>query len=210
MDGPVSCLMITRASRASLAKCALACFDRQTYAERELLVVSDDALNWQLPKNARHVHLPSIHLLGDLRNASIARANGEFVAQWDDDDWHHPERLAKQIGVLRDGDADGCILSRWILAWPARDWYAISRRRVWEGSIVAQRRRMPRYFALPQGEDQVVKGMHLGALEVPSLYIYHVHGANVWDRAHFEKIFKGAVPRTDLKAGIHERLAWAF
>src|SRR5262249_11837155 len=107
MAGLVSCLMITRASRALRAKCALACFDRQSYADRELLVVSDEALDWPLPRRALHVHVPNVHLLGDLRNASVARANGEFVAQGDDDDWHHPERLERQIAVLRDGRVDG-------------------------------------------------------------------------------------------------------
>ena len=81
---------------------------------------------------------------------------------------------------------------------------------MWEGSIVAQRRRMPCYYAEPRGEDKVVKQMRLSGLDDPNLYIYHVHGANAWDHAHFEKIFVGAVPRGDLKAGIQERLAWAL
>ena len=208
MAGVVSCLMVTRASRTQLAKCALACFDRQTYADRELLVVSDETLDWPLPEKARHVYLPNVQILGDLRNASIARASGEFVAQWDDDDWHHPQRLERQIAVLRDARIDGCVLSRWILAWPARGWYAISRKRVWEGSIVARRRRMPCYYAVPRSEDDVVKGMRLGALDNPDLYIYLVHGENAWDRGHFERVFADCELRPDLKASVDERLAW--
>jgi hypothetical protein len=63
---------------------------------------------------------------------------------------------------------------------------------------------------MPRGEDDVVKGMRLGALNDPNLYIYHVHGANTWARAPFEKVFIGAEARDDLKVEIDERLAWTL
>jgi glycosyltransferase involved in cell wall biosynthesis len=35
--------------------------------------------------------------LGALRNHSIDHAKGPLCLQWDSDDWHHPERIARQV-----------------------------------------------------------------------------------------------------------------
>ena len=43
-------------------------------------------------------------VLGTLRNRSLEEATGDFMAQWDDDDWYHPERIERQARVLM-GDA---------------------------------------------------------------------------------------------------------
>ena len=38
--------------------------------------------------------------LGALRNLSLSNARGKYVAQWDDDDWSAPTRLAEQTAAI--------------------------------------------------------------------------------------------------------------
>ena len=131
-------------------------------------------------------------LLGDLRNISIESSRGHFVAQWDDDDWYGPTRLAEQIDAMRKSVRQGCVLSRWLMYDVLAAKAYVSGTRAWEGSIVAERSSIPHYPSLPKGEDSVVITRMLAddklvALDRPQLYIYTVHGENTWERAHWER-----------------------
>jgi len=187
----VSCMMVTKASRMHMVRRAIQCFKDQTYPWKELVIISDDDLS---ELNHSYIWVPQGLRLGDLRNIAIARSSGAYVAQWDDDDWYHPERLACQIKLLKDHpDADGVTLARWLLAWPAKDHYAVSMKRDtgWEGSILARRWQIPVYPGIPRGEDaSIIKNMKLVVMDDPHLYIYVVHGANTWDQPHFESMFQ--------------------
>ena len=96
----VSCIMPTR-SRQSFAQEALACYQAQTWPERELVIV-DDADDRSFPEG---VYLSGVqyHLMekrltvGAKRNVACSRANGSIIAHFDDDDWSAPERLEDQI-----------------------------------------------------------------------------------------------------------------
>src|SRR5436305_1073460 len=35
--------------------------------------------------------------VGDLRNLALEHATGDFIVNWDDDDWHHPRRIEVQM-----------------------------------------------------------------------------------------------------------------
>ena len=131
-------------------------------------------------------------LLGDLRNISIQSSRGHFVAQWDDDDWYGPTRLAEQIDAMRQSVRQGCVLSRWLMYDVLAAKAYVSGTRAWEGSIVAERSSIPHYPPLPKGEDSVVitrmlADDNLVALDRPQLYIYTVHGENTWERTHWER-----------------------
>ena len=58
--------------------------------------------------------------LGELRNRAVALARGELVAQWDDDDRHHPERIARQARRSRAGDAAFAFLTDQLHWFPQR------------------------------------------------------------------------------------------
>lgn len=200
----VSCLCVTRGRPALLAR-ALRCYRAQTWARCELLVVfeGDDeatrAVLVALPDAGidaaaiRVIEVPAEpkRSLGALRNMAVAAAHGEYVAQWDDDDWHAPQRLAAQIGALQRAGAAACVLSRWLF-WDAQTGDAfVSGRRAWEGSLVARRDAMPAYPDVTRGEDtEVVRALaeqgRLAMLDEPTLYIYTVHAGNTWGRAHWE------------------------
>ena len=180
---------------------AISCFLNQTYRNRELVIVydaDDQATNDYLvtlgetsirPFKVEASPRPS---LGALRNVSIQVSRGQYVTQWDDDDWHGPTRLAEQIGALQQSGKQGCVLSRWILYDAVTKTAFLSGNRAWEGSILAMRSAMPRYPDLSKGEDtvairQMISENKLVGLDRPLLYIYIYHGTNTWERSHWEQ-----------------------
>lgn len=105
MSNPlVTCLCLTRNRREWLPK-AIACFERQTYQERELVIIADgeDPVTDLVPKDAR-IRLMVIGwtslVVGKKRNIGCQYAQGEIIAHWDDDDYSAPHRLAHQVGRL--------------------------------------------------------------------------------------------------------------
>lgn len=199
MTGLVSCLMVTR-DRLHLVRRAVHCFQQQSYARRELVVVSDaddgtkEFVTELADARVRHLAAPNSGLtLGELRNFGVNSAAGEFVAQWDDDDWYHPDRLAVQLLTLEQENAEICLLERWTLAWPERKQYVLSKRRPWEGSMVARKERLPTYPALRRGEDSVFveecrqRDLRICLLDRPDLYIYVIHGRNTYPAEHFAR-----------------------
>jgi glycosyltransferase involved in cell wall biosynthesis len=198
----VSCLMTTRGN-IDLMRYSLACYRRQTYPHRELLVVaepeagekvqaffaSEDALN------VRVFVAPPGLTLGDHRNLAAARASGAVLVNWDDDDLSDPLRLAIAIRVLHEADAAAAFLSRLLIWWPQRKIAAISNRKTWEGSMAVRRTNMPIYGALPRGEDTAAIDWfvkthrdRLAYIDCPLLYVYAVTGRNISGDSHFEEM----------------------
>lgn len=193
----VSCLMVTSESRRALALEAMDCFARQTYPNRQLIVVSDDRTvsDWCRVEGVWSYYHPDVRVLGDLRNLSVEHAAGEFVAQWDDDDLSAPDRLAVQLAAIRtggdtDGDVDACMLSRVTLDFDFPDGRCrgYSHRHPWECTIVARKNTLGRYPSLPRGEDTpVALATRHELLDCPDLYMRRYHRANTWDEAHFRQ-----------------------
>jgi hypothetical protein len=197
--GPlISCLCVTRA-RVTLLMRAVRCFLEQTYLPREMLIVfdSDDAATRQYigtlaDDRIRSVEVPESprRTLGSLRNLAISEARGQYICQWDDDDWYHPDRLTVQLSALRASGRPACVLSRWTcLDVESRRAY-ISPHRAWEGSILVERGQMVAYPDLTRGEDTVAiealaQRQQLHMLDRPELYVYTFHGSNTWDRSHW-------------------------
>ncbi len=195
----VSCLCVTR-GRVELLKRAVACFLQQTYIPRELVIVydADDVATRDFAGGLdspwiRRVEAPATPKLplGAARNLAIASSRGPFIAQWDDDDWYAPNRLAAQMDALQRGGKPGCVLQRLTLFDMATEKAHVSHRRCWEGSLVARRDSVPSYPELPRAEDTPVvtrmfeQGM-LALLDAPELYVYVYHGTNTWDRGHWD------------------------
>ncbi len=110
--------MPTTASRWWTIPLAVECWQKQSYAHSELVVVVDgDEQTPQghirdlLPadKNIRYEHLEGERTLGLKYNECIKLARHDWVALWADDDWHGPDRLertavaiAPDVGVVGD------------------------------------------------------------------------------------------------------------
>lgn len=203
----ISCLMVTRGDPRRVAQ-AMDSFFRQRHANKELLIVTDAQagnmaeirrlLVEQDPAQVRLIPVSQTGLtLGELRNIAVQSATGEFVCQWDDDDLHHPDRLAFQLLALKAASASACVLSRWTIWWPKQCRLVLSNVRHWEGSLLCRRAAMPRYPAWRRGEDTYVveaikRTGRLAAIDMPQLYLYVVHGANTFEAAHFDAMFEHA------------------
>lgn len=203
----VSCLCVTR-HRPELLRRAIDCFDRQSLVSREMVIVveDDDVETLQVLRElesredivpvivSRHPKKP----LGDLRGISVAKARGEYVVQWDDDDFFHPDRLAAQLAEIRRSGRRACVLQRWIIYKDGRA--VVSSPRHWEGSLMCCKADMPGYPSLHRGEDtpvieQLEAANKLVALDRPDLYVYSFHGGNTWHSLHWEGAFSaGATP----------------
>ena len=75
---------------------AVACFEAQTWPNRELVVVdnSDEPISSVLPSWARYDYVGSEkRSVGWMRNRACEVSQGDFIAHWDSDDWSHPNRL---------------------------------------------------------------------------------------------------------------------
>ena len=127
----VSCLLVT-ADRPNLLKRALRCYQQQTYAPTELVVldngderIEDVVASFDLPGTVRYLYVdrgPDLYI-GGLRNRALEEATGEFVIpQWDDDDWSHPERIERQVQELQKG-YDACTLQGTLMHVDSPDYF---------------------------------------------------------------------------------------
>lgn len=194
----VSCLMVTRA-RYRFACLAIEAFRRQTYAERELVVVQDGT-DTRLVEEIERAGDPTIRAirppaeglsLGALRNLAVAEARGPIVCQWDDDDLYDPGRIALQMKALKGAEAEACFLSRWLMWMPSSRRLGISPPHLWEGSMLAVKAALPAYPNASHSEDtklvyELRRRSRIALLDMPRLYVYAFHGRNVWDADHFE------------------------
>ena len=194
--------MVTN-DRYDLVRRAVASFQGQSYQNRELVIVGegserlrDFVLSLEDPRIVYHTAPTPGMTLGQLRNHTLDLAQGEFVMQWDDDDWSHPARISLQMRALLDSHADMCIMIRQTHFLQERGVFAYSEKYLWENTFLAQKSVMARYPHERRGEDtrQLHSCLRAGAkllvLNVPDLYIYTYHGNNTWDQAHFEEMFR--------------------
>jgi glycosyltransferase involved in cell wall biosynthesis len=200
----VSCLMVTRGDRWTI-KYALESYRRQTYANKELIIVVDN-VNYDVisalikARGIENVGLFAVDpelSLGDCRNMSVARARGEVLIQWDDDDLYDPLRIAVSVSALTKTSAAAALLSRWLVWWPSRDLAAISGSRIWEGSMAVWREHAPVYPNMARGEDTYVteciaNSRAISSIDDPLLYTYIITEHNTFDTNHYDKIFAQA------------------
>jgi glycosyltransferase involved in cell wall biosynthesis len=183
------------------ARLAIECYQRQTHADRELIVVSAST-GGELEAYVAGLADPSIRYLraatempvGLLRNQAIREATGDFIAVWDDDDLSHPMRLQWQAQALASSGARACVVAQVLLWWPLRRRLAAGARRIWENSLLVGRANMPLYPDQRRGSDTVVANVlraegAMCLVEGLGVYVYAVNGRNLWDDEHFEMLF---------------------
>jgi glycosyltransferase involved in cell wall biosynthesis len=183
---------------------AIECYQRQTWPNRELVIVCDDP-DSELPGFVAALDDPTIRYvmaapaaLGTLRNISVASARGTLLCQWDDDDLYHPERLEFQHAQLVASGVAAHFLSRWLMWWPEERRLAISSRRIWEGSMLARRTAVGSYPATNRREDTLAlaelrqRGNRVAHSDQPFMYCYIVHGGNGSGPRHLAKLFAKA------------------
>ncbi len=203
VSGPplVSCIMPTR-DRPEFAMQAVRYFLRQDWPATELVIIEGGTpqLAGLLPNDPR-IRLVSPgtnRSIGGMRNYACELARGEIVAQWDDDDWHGPQRLSRQVAPIVTGAAEITALRDCPLfeldSWQCWRWSAELHRRmlvrdVLGGTLVFRRQvwqRLARYPDRSLAEDAafldqaVRRQARLTALGGTGLYVYIRHGGNTW------------------------------
>ena len=194
--------MVT-ANRGHLVRRAVRCYQQQTYPRKELVVVDDGEEDLSgilsvLPEEeVRYIKLERHpdNVLGALRNRALDEARGDYLVQWDDDDWYHPERIARQVAVLEQG-FDACTLSGSLMHLDDPVFYCHPYVGYLPdgipGSIMHRRNEHIRYPEMRRAEDTVYlkawieqgRYTRLPRTEV-YLFIRCFHGANTWEKKHF-------------------------
>lgn len=199
----ISCIMATR-GKAFPAKHAIECFRRQSYPERELVIVCAsagsevEAMAGRIADpHIRFIHAPEAASVGALRNAAIAEARGELVCVWDDDDLSHSARLKWQLAGLVAAQCEACYLGRILLWQPHRKRIAVSAIRAWENTMLARKAILPAYTGEQTGSDTILTEELIArhgvvTVDQPIGYCYVAHGANLWNEAHFDMLFSHA------------------
>lgn len=102
----ISCLCVT--NRPAFMPWLVWNYAKQTYWNKELIIVSDDPVLWH--RTERHVNAKNFVSVGNIaakRNIALLAATGDAVAWFDDDDWQHPDRLTILAENLTDEYAGG-------------------------------------------------------------------------------------------------------
>ncbi|MEP7208387.1 MAG: glycosyltransferase family A protein [Casimicrobiaceae bacterium] len=208
----VSCLMVTLANdaRVPFACRAVADYCRQTHPVRELVIVLDRGSTSgrkALLDYVQDLERPDIRVfdgkpatsLGGLRNRSRVHARGSVLCQWDDDDMHHPERVARQLHALDARGSEAVCLEETMQYFPAAkhlyciNWRATKARSL-PGTIMLRAAAPVSYPETgpesERGEDTaILDQLHARQLVAvlagtPYLYVYVSHGANTWSADH--------------------------
>jgi len=206
--------MVT-ANRARLARRAVACLAEQTWSNLELVIVDDGDEDYSsiLEPYRNRLKIRYVRIakdsnvrLGGLRNRTLDLATGDYCAQWDDDEWYHPERIETQMRFLKSRNLAAVTL-RYVLVhldepelmnYPFRfdsgDGTC--------GTIVHERSEI-RYPNLERSEDLAYlesfnETGRSGIIADRSghLFMRCFHGTNTWDREHFLGRLKGSAIST--------------
>jgi glycosyltransferase involved in cell wall biosynthesis len=198
----VSCVMATY-NRRPFIPLALEAFRRQTYANRELLVIDDgpDAVPefFRDQPAVRYFRVDRRLSLGAKRNFGCGEARAGIIALWDDDDWYAATRLERQVAPIVRGEADMTgLVNRFVLQLPQRKCWTTSvplhrtmfagdvpggtlvfRRSIWNSGI--------RFPDISLAEDAaflraaLARRHRLQRVDDPGgLFVYVRHGANTW------------------------------
>ncbi|HEY1725734.1 MAG TPA: glycosyltransferase family A protein [Steroidobacteraceae bacterium] len=193
---------------------SIACFKRQTHAPLELVIVTDSKdpnAPSRVEALVKSIDAPGVRTvggkdgmtLGALRNLSMQLSAGALLCQWDDDDFHHPERVADQVTSLTNGDAMAVLLEDMLQYYPTsrRLWWLnwrATEARGHPGTLLCRRECGISYPEVGQdsvrGEDLAVARQLIaaGALatlrDKPYLYVYVSHGQNTYEIEHHQML----------------------
>ena len=204
----ISCLMVT-ANRLYIAKRAIKCFANQSYPNKELIIIDDGEENYKnILKDYSKFEIKYVKVkkqknssLGYLRNCSLDNATGDYIVQWDDDDWYHPKRLDIQADILKKG-YDACCLSATIMHINSKEYkyhpFIGQLRGGIPGSIMHKKSESIRYSNLSREEDTYYlrewsrKKLYIFGTSHNYLFIRSYHGDNTWEIEHFQRRLKNS------------------
>lgn len=200
--------MVT-ANRMHLAERAIRCFEQQTYPNKELVIIDDGTQDYTPLFDGLDTGQviykkvdPSLdYKLGKLRNISLDEATGDYLVQWDDDDWYHPERIEIQATTLSSG-YDACCLAGALMHLNTQEFnshpYIGHLPEGIPGSIMHRKDDSIRYPETRRAEDTVYlkEWMNKRYMKLDDscnhLFLRAFHGDNTWEIEHFERRIKNS------------------
>jgi glycosyltransferase involved in cell wall biosynthesis len=192
MNPRLTCIMPT-ADRRRFVPGAIAAFLAQGRDDSELVILDDgaDSVADLIPDDPRirYVRETERRALGDKRNRLCELARGDIILHWDDDDWHAPDRIARQLAAMDSSGADLCGVEHVVFlsddgeqAW---DYVYRGRRRWVCGGSLAYRRVFWEGHPFPglrSGEDTRwvfnAAGAAIQVVDAPDLFVARVHAGN--------------------------------
>lgn len=214
----VSCVMVTK-DRDALAEEAIRCYRNQTYPNKELVIVAQGTSESN-SKLRTHVGTdPSIVMvevassisLAAIRNLSVGIARGEYICQWDDDDLHHPARIATHMSKMNDAVASAYTQHLKLfdkdLYWIDWSQEPLAWQQMLCGAILFRKSAFRHFKSLLYPEftgqqhkeedlnvlKKLVKLGHVVPMTQGHQYIYRFHGKNVYDLAHHRLVLDKVV-----------------
>jgi hypothetical protein len=133
--GPLVSVILTTRDRPRMLSIALECYRRQTYPNRELIVVDDGGAfpvdeTKIVAVGGRVIRVPEGTPLGAKLNRGASEARGSLCQKWDDDDWYAPRYLETMVSALP-GSIDD--LHGPVVAFQLRSlWFDLARWRVFD------------------------------------------------------------------------------
>lgn len=116
----VSCICPSERRPLFLRK-TIGLFLSQTYENKELIIIDSGPLELILPETPmiRRIPVAAPIALGDKYRLGIHVSDGDYLAIWDDDDYHGPRKLEKQIAAIEERDVAASATTPVIVRLPA-------------------------------------------------------------------------------------------
>lgn len=206
MGDLVSCVCISRGITEHV-RSTIRCFEQQTHQNKELVVVHqgipEESEELFRQAGARLFCMTDV-ALGTIRNRGAQEAKGDYICNWDDDDWSSPDRIEVQLAALRTAwkPSHACVFRQYVL-WDepnGRFYESYPRATGWESSLLVERAVLLRlrYPPVDLGEDrQLMSRMATShrvlVLDEKDKYVYRFHGRNACSPEHFKRLFAGSI-----------------
>lgn len=193
----VTAVMITGKSdkREALARMSVKSFLDQTYRRRELLILNHG--NYELKIGhplVQEVMVEEKKSLGEMRNMGLDLAKGDWIIQWDDDDYHHPHRILYQMAHRRDNGGTAVLLRKQIRVDMINgEAICVESEEGIAGTILHATNTETRYPLVDQTEDaafamgfrqRIILDNDSETWPGPALYLRFYHGDNVMNHEH--------------------------
>jgi glycosyltransferase involved in cell wall biosynthesis len=129
MTEPLVSIITPTFGRAAFLPLIYACVKQQRWSCLEWLVEDDSPEPSQFMQRLRepwiiYRHTARRHSVGYKRNTLVARAKGQYIAHFDDDDYYSPRYVSHMMDLLLSHRADICKLSGFFLLHHKLDTFA--------------------------------------------------------------------------------------
>lgn len=213
----ISCICIT-GNRPLILQRAIICFAKQDYPNTELIISypEEDLLSNTIIDQITSVSTIKIiritrsknEKLCLTKNIAIENCTGEYICFWNDEHWHHVNRLSDQYIIIKDSPFKACVLMHILL-------YDFNTQRTyhsayqnWQETLLCEKKILLKatYSDIERGDDHPI--IHFLSYhnvlyhfsEAPHLYIY----INYESKANDQKLFNSYCRSAEIMDDINE------